>query len=315
MSRRLLFSLIALALIHLLLILGVEPIQRLFFIWAWIVYIWVSDSLILKRKGSSLLTTRRRELFQLLPWSVFIWLIFELYNIVLKNWRYEMLPESTLIRWPGYAFSFSTVLVALSETHELLASYGILRNSRTRPLAPSASWYRPFVFVGVCFLSLPLLWPNYFFPLVWVGFIFLLEPLNHRLGGTSLMGAWERGSRRYLYLALISGLIVGLFWEFWNYWAISKWVYTVPFVNRFKIFEMPLLGYLGFPPFAVQCYVMMNTVRVLKQRWQKHNPPPLGMFRISGRDVVIGLALLAFSLVAFHLIDVHTVSSFQPFRL
>jgi len=36
-------------------------------------------------------------------------------------------------------------------------------------------------------------------------------------------------------------------WEFWNYGA-NEMTYTVPFFGNVKIFEMPVLGFLGFPP-------------------------------------------------------------------
>jgi hypothetical protein len=47
-------------------------------------------------------------------------------------------------------------------------------------------------------------------------------------------------------------------WEFWNYWAHTKWVYTVPILPQIKIFEMPFLGFFGFGPFALECYVATN---------------------------------------------------------
>ncbi len=53
----------------------------------------------------------------------------------------------------------------------------------------------------------------------------------------------------------------GVLWEFWNYWATTKWTYTVPYAGNVKIFEMPVLGYLGFPPFALECYAMYHAVR------------------------------------------------------
>jgi hypothetical protein len=57
-----------------------------------------------------------------------------------------------------------------------------------------------------------------------------------------------------------AGMICGLLWEFWNFWTKSKWIYTVPFVGDIKLFEMPILGFLGFAPFALECYVMYNFV-------------------------------------------------------
>ena len=47
---------------------------------------------------------------------------------------------------------------------------------------------------------------------------------------------------------LIAGLICGVAWEFFSYWAGGKWKYTVPIFPELRIFELPLLGYGGFPP-------------------------------------------------------------------
>jgi len=46
-------------------------------------------------------------------------------------------------------------------------------------------------------------------------------------------------------------LFTGLWWEIWNYYSLPKWVYTIPYVGFWKIFEMPLLGYLGYPFFGL----------------------------------------------------------------
>jgi hypothetical protein len=58
-----------------------------------------------------------------------------------------------------------------------------------------------------------------------------------------------------------SGLVCGVLWEFWNYWALTKWTYTVPYPPDVKLFEMPVLGYLGFLPFALECFAMYHFCR------------------------------------------------------
>jgi hypothetical protein len=60
--------------------------------------------------------------------------------------------------------------------------------------------------------------------------------------------------------------VCGVVWECWNYWARTKWIYTVPIMERVKIFEMPLPGYGGFPAFALECFTMYVTVRLLVWR-------------------------------------------------
>ena len=42
--------------------------------------------------------------------------------------------------------------------------------------------------------------------------------------------------------------------------------HTVPYFGNVKIFEMPVLGYLGFPPFAIECWAMYIFFRSLLTR-------------------------------------------------
>ena len=89
---------------------------------------------------------------------------------------------------------------------------------------------------------------------VWLGFIFLLDPINRRLGAEPL-------SRERMINLAASGVLCGVLWELWNYWARAKWHYSVPIMEHVKIFEMPLPGYLGFPAFALECFTMYVFVR------------------------------------------------------
>lgn len=306
------FGLCVLVVAQVLLLAGIEVVGYWFFPLAWWPYILIVDGLVYHRTGSSLLKHQPREFFLLLPWSVCFWLIFELFNVVLSNWHYVMVPENMLQRWVGYAVCYATVLPGLFETMELLDAYGFLKKSRLQPISGSTRWYVPFVITGLVFLVLPLVWPQFFFPLVWGIFIFLLEPLNHRLGLPSLMKEWEQGTLRIFYLLLVAGAICGLLWEFWNFWALTKWVYTVPHVGWLKIFEMPILGFFGFPPFAVACYVMMSSVSLMRQgRGWQHPNKPVSRIR-PGLVIAVYAALVIFCLFAFHQIDVHTVVSWRP---
>lgn len=60
-----------------------------------------------------------------------------------------------------------------------------------------------------------------------------------------------------------AGVLCGVLWEFWNYYALAKWTYHLPFLGsleHYRLFEMPILGFLGFPAFAVECWVALNTM-------------------------------------------------------
>lgn len=47
----------------------------------------------------------------------------------------------------------------------------------------------------------------------------------------------------------LAGLLSGLLWEYFNFWADSKWIYVI-LKDAPHLFEMPIYGYLGFIPFA-----------------------------------------------------------------
>jgi len=109
----------------------------------------------------------------------------------------------------------------------------------------------------------PLVWPRIFFPAVWIGPILLLDPLLERRGLGSLSLELAAGDRRRTSSLLLAGLTCGFLWELWNYWAGAKWVYTVPFFGGWRVFEMPLLGFLGFPPFALECWILYHLLESL----------------------------------------------------
>jgi hypothetical protein len=283
-----------------------EPFYSWFYSFAWWSAILFIEAFMRWRTGRWRLFDKIYRLPVYLGVSVFIWLVFEAFNFRLQNWHYVQLPSSTGLRWLGYTVAFATVLPAIRAVTAILDHAGLFGSSRCRPLPDAAGYYRPFVLVGLLFLLLPLVQPRFFFPLVWGGFIFLLEPVNHRFGGDSLLRDWENGSLRCFYLLLAAGMICGLLWELWNFRAGSKWIYTIPYAGFLKVFEMPLLGFLGFPPFAVECYVMTNSFRLLAARMGQDVTPG----RAALRCIPVGLLMFLFCVLVFMGIDRFTVKSF-----
>jgi hypothetical protein len=80
------------------------------------------------------------------------------------------------------------------------------------------------------------------------------------------MGDLERGEIGRLLGALASGLACGLLWEVWNSLSPVKWVYTVPFFEDMKLFEMPLPGYIGFPVFGVETIAFIDLFQGLRRK-------------------------------------------------
>ncbi len=241
---------------------GVSFVGTYFTPLVWTGYLLFIDSLVYKKKGASLILDRPKEFALMLPLSVGFWLIFEFYNLYLQNWHYVGLPEGIFLRWMGYAWAFATIWPAILITAEALEGWDFL----FPPKMKAFTVQRKFIFITlgtICLIS-PFFFPpeiaRYLAAPVWLGFIFLLDPCNYLLGGRSLLRDLEKGRPSLLFALLLSGMICGILWEFWNFWAGAKWHYTVPILGNVRIFEMPILGYLGFPPFAVECFVMYEFV-------------------------------------------------------
>jgi hypothetical protein len=158
----------------------------------------------------------------------------------------------------GYGWSFATIWPAIFETADLIESLVPFRQSRA--LAISRSAENVLIGVGIACLLVPVLLPArigaYLFVLVWLGFIFLLDPVNRRLGLPSLLNDLSEGLPARFLSFLAAGWVCGWLWEFWNYWATAQWHYIFPIFQNAKIFEMPVPGYFGFLPFALECFVM-----------------------------------------------------------
>lgn len=214
------------------------------------------------RRGRSLLSDHPRELVILALISIPSWLIFEGYNLLLGNWRYLELPENLVLRWGGYAWAFATISPGMFLIYETLNDFIPGRDPGTRPVLPAGIFWGFVVFGAAC-LIVPLVWPSpWMTPLVWVGFAFLLDPINSRyLGERSILSEFFTGHFRSMPIFFLAGLIAGFLWEFWNYRAISKWEYSVPYLGHIKLFEMPVLGFLGFMPFIIESFAIYKFIR------------------------------------------------------
>jgi len=255
----------------------------------WTGYVLLVDSYLYRKKGYSLIQNQPRDALATFPISTGLWLIFEGYNLLLKNWEYVNVPSHPLIAYAGYAWSFGTILPALLETNALLEYWGFFKNASFKPQDLSKGALLFSFLLGLLFLIYPLLTasPCDFTP-VWLGFIFLLEPLNYYFGGESLLRRLEKGKTQRLFTLLVSGGVMGFLWEFWNFWAGAKWIYHIPVPTNIKIFEMPLLGFLGFFPFAVEFYVMYAFVIMLSKKLlhlQSKNSSPTKFYRQHHVDV------------------------------
>jgi hypothetical protein len=234
-------------------------IAQPFYAYAWWSYILALDGFVALRRKGSLLTTRRSLLGPIVVWSVTFWFLFELLNLRFQNWYYVGVfargEGADLIRGPLFGvLSFATVFTGLFESYDALSSFGLFRGWKTRPRALPRWTSFAIQGFGALLVVLALAWSRYLAPLIWGSVSYLLDPWNYRKGARSLLREVEAGELGTIARMLASGLLCGIVWESFNYFSPQKWIYTVRGLDELKLFEMPLLGFLGFPALALDAF-------------------------------------------------------------
>lgn len=229
----------------------------------WLGYILVVDALVARRRGDSLLMRHPRHLAALFVLSAPIWWLFEGINHFTLNWHYlftgDYSPTQVILE---QTIDFSTVVPAVFETTMLMLTFDFFR----RLINPSRSFhisrlgYYSLMYLGAAMFFAIAFFPHLAFPLVWTWLFLLVDPLNALRGRPSLFRQFASGDYRMLAALGLAALVCGFFWELWNFYAMPKWYYTVPYVGVAKIFEMPLPGYLGYIPFAWELYALYQFV-------------------------------------------------------
>lgn len=251
--------------------LKIEPFYHYYFIIIWIGYILTMDALVYLLRKDSMLNNRKFQFMGLFFLSAIFWWIFEFLNLRVGNWNYNSIYGISALSAPfRKTIFFSTVLPAFFETVEVIRSIHLFDKIKLHKKHKITKRFLHFMMgLGVLCFILPLVFPKYTFPLIWLTFFFILDPINYLHKQPSIIGHLKDRKLAIPLSLLLAGIIMGFFWEFWNYWAPTKWYYNVPFVGFFKIFEMPIIGYLGYFPFAFELYAMYFFIRSLFNRKEK----------------------------------------------
>jgi hypothetical protein len=251
-----------------------------FYLYAWWGTILLLDGAVALRRGSSLLR-RPRQAARVVLWSVSFWFFFELLNLRFQNWYYvgvfrvDGLVDQLAAGAFGIA-AFATVFAGIFEVFDLLGAWGVFERLRAAPRRLPARVPGGFQALGAAMAAAAVCFPAYLAPLIWGSLSFLIDPLNYRLGARSLLRDVEGGDWGRLARALLAGLICGVIWESLNFWAPQKWIYTVRGLEGFKLFEMPLLGFLGFPALALDAlaaYALIARCFYGNEGWEEAPPP------------------------------------------
>jgi hypothetical protein len=226
----------------------------------WLGYCLVVDGLVYLRRGTSLLTRSPLRYAGLFALSAPVWWLFEGLNERLLNWSYQGAEAFTPLQfWAFSTMSFTTVIPAVFGAAELFASFGFVQRLGRGPvIRPDRPTSLGFFIAGLLMFAAMWIWPRLFFPFVWISIYFITEPLNIWLGNRHLAQWTARGDWRPVVALWLGVMCTAFFWEMWNYFSYPKWVYHIPWGQFWHIFEMPLLGYGGYLPFALEIYALYH---------------------------------------------------------
>ena len=235
---------------------GPAPYSEHTFFPLWLGYILAVDGLTMRRAGTSLLARDQRRFASLFIFSIPLWWLFEIANRYLDNWRYLVPRSYHPIEYALLAsLAFSTVMPAIFVTAELLRTFA--------PFAPDRRWLR--IDPGRAGLVvLALIGLATFSPVTGISANPVplrldralpgARSINALLGNPSITAQVREGRWDTVLVLFAAGLICGWFWELWNVFSMPKWIYHVPLVDLPKLFEMPILGYGGYLPLALEVF-------------------------------------------------------------
>ncbi len=239
---------------------GLRTHWAFFFLWAG--YAIFIDALVFYRKGTSLIKRNAKLFFLLFLISIPVWWIFELFNLRTENWFYDGKQYFSDIEYFLLSsLSFSTVMPAVFGTAELVGTFNWIKKIPFNTiLKPENKILNAFILLGIVIILFIIILPKVFYPFVWVSVFLIIEPVNHKLGNKSIFNFTATGDWKPIISLAIGGIICGFFWEMWNFYSYPKWKYYLPGVNILNIFEMPLLGYIGYFPFPLELYAIYHFI-------------------------------------------------------
>jgi hypothetical protein len=228
----------------------------------WLGYILVVDALVQTRTGQSLWSRSRKDFVLLFFISAPVWWLFELINLRTANWEYVGRELVSPLKFNVLAtISFSIVVPAVFETADLMRNFGWIDRFASGPRIPATREVFVGLFVvGLAMLSAMLVWPKIFYPFAWISLVLIFEPIDCWTGRPYFLKELRLGDWRTVVSLSVGALVCGFFWELWNYYSFPKWVYHIPGLGFLRIFEMPLLGYGGYIPFALELYALKNFI-------------------------------------------------------
>lgn len=200
------------------------------------------------------------------------WMLFEYLNFFVdENWYYPcggLIPDD---EFTVYAIIGSSGLMpAVFELYNLMNTYPSFRHRYDRgpKLTLSKSVRTIILVLALAGMFCVGFFPDGMFGVLWISPLLIISVVLENLGIWTPFTPVKDGNWSPLLKYALTYVIYGFLLEFWNYYnsihvsadpsdiiayTPAHWVYSLPFVNVLHVFEMPLLGFLGYVPFGIYC--------------------------------------------------------------
>ena len=232
--------------------------QRYPYVIHWAGFIVLVNALCVKRCGRSPLTHHTGPFLLTFPASILFWWFFEYLNRYVWNWYYVGVPGISATEYVLFAsLCFSSVLPGVTSLAALLGTFrcfsddvyaGMAKvNVRSEASLAVMSVLSLVGLTGIVFC------PQFTYPLLWISPLMVFILVQIALREPCVLDRLATGNWSLVFRFAIASLVCGLTWETWNYYSMAKWIYAVPYVHRFQVWEMPLVGFGGYLPFGMEC--------------------------------------------------------------
>jgi hypothetical protein len=262
---------------------------------AWCAYLMAMLGVLTVLDGRSYVRRFRNRFLVCWLWAVPAWCYFDWMNFYfmrdpatgLRAWEYINLPPDLADRFLGYLIAFGAIAPG---TAEVLQRWRFWKLSVIRPLENRNLQIENRIAAGVFLLGAALVPIPVFVGTpasnmaIWVGTWALLDPINRYFGRPSILADWFAGRFGRSVSLGLAGLLCGLLWEFWNYWSLTKWQYHLPFLGaweKYKYFEMPVAGLMGFVAFGIETWAMWQTSLVVLSAFVEAEPGGSGQWSVA----------------------------------
>ena len=236
-------------------------IQRYPYVAQWAGFILLVNALCVKRSGRSPLTSHTRTYLLTFPASSLFWWFFEYLNRYVWNWFYVGVPGISPLEYAILStVCFASVLPGVTAVAAFLGTFQAFDENAYAGMAKvdirSGASAAVLVVLTLAGLTGIVFVPEFAYPLLWIsplmGFVLVQILLKEKC----VLDVLADGKWGVIFRFAVASLICGLVWETWNYYSMAKWIYNVPWVSRWHVWEMPLIGFAGYLPFGMECAVI-----------------------------------------------------------